>query len=71
MDPDSIGKDQRFSSGFAVDIHFKSLCPKAGSSQGACRPEKPLTELCTKCRHDMEEEIRTCWLEIKGILDVR
>ena len=43
VDPDSIGKDSRYTDDFKVEVHFKSLCERG------CRPELTLRELCRKC----------------------
>ena len=62
MDPDSIGKDSRYTDDFKVEVHFKALCERG------CKPERTLRELCNKCKREMDININESWVLIDNIL---
>lgn len=50
VDPDSISKDDRYSSEFKVEIHFNGICSK-------CVSTEPLDKLCDSCKDLMKDEM--------------
>jgi uncharacterized OB-fold protein len=51
VDPDSIGKDQRYTDDFKVEIHFQNVCERC------TRSDRPIKELCKRCNTEMEDDI--------------
>jgi hypothetical protein len=62
VDPDSIGKDPRYSEKFKVEIYFKDVCL-------ACKEVQRLQDICDDCAVQMEDEIES-WKKILVILEV-
>lgn len=63
VDPDSVSKDSRFSEDFRVEMHFKGCCDRG------CRPERPLKDLCPRCKQEMDSDIQESWVHIYNILE--
>jgi len=64
VDPDSIGKDQRYGDDFKIEVFFSNICEKCKNS------EMKTKDLCSFCTREMDEDIKGCWNIINSILNV-